>query len=482
MKFGKYIIAAMLFVSLCGCGKKPVEYVGENTEAEDINVQESGQNEDGDASGMPEKLNYTIQNTDGHVYYNIDANVGAVGLDDAGIYKAEFAIVDDAYLHTLSASVFDDEAYYIMKPYYASSMEELLEEQERLKAAAGTEGAYSVPLIARQEELESAIASYSASNEELAEYFDDDNILYQQNHIYSGDYEGAALYTNELTAGPYTGHNVYQMGVLRGEIDGELYELNAHSYSRQDTVADSAETYTMYNAGYSLTSLSNNAAVCNVAPLNDKTEEEYGGNSCNIDSAEKKAGHMLSVLGLTDFEKADTLHIVSGTQADHYLDGYCFTYVYMLDGIMGNCFESAVTYGETDGIEKNSYIKVYVNSGGVAYVVVCNPVVAGQKQENINLKSFSEIDEAARNVLFGNVEYMEDEEKYTIYAVKLMYGLYSADGVNYEIRPMWVYYGIVDNMPKDDNHICVMLAIDAVSGDRMPGTGYEMMFEYFSGD
>lgn len=485
MKFGKYVIAIMLFVSLWGCGKKPVEYVGEGTEASDINMQGSEEDVGETVPGVPDKLNYTVQDTGGHVSYNVDARVSAEGMDEAGIYKMEFVKMDDAYLHTLSASVFDDEEYYIVKPYYASTMDELLEEQERFKEVAGTGDSYSVPLQARQEELEKAIASYSASNDEMAGYFGESDILHQHNQIYFGDYMGDRLYTNDLTTGGYTtggsaGHSIFQAGVLRGEIDGELYELNACSYSWQNEAAGSEETYEEYNAMYSLTSLSNEEAICTVESLDDKAEEKYDSNRCNIDSAEQGAEHMLSVLGLKDFEKADTLHIVSGSEEDYYLDGYCFTYAYMLDGIMENYFAHTVSYSEVNGVQRAFYARVYVNSAGVAYVAVYNPIVLGEKQQNINMKSFSEIDETARQSFFKNTEYMDEQETCTIYAVKLMYALYSVDGVNYEIRPVWMYYGIDEgDTLRDNNHIRVITAVDAVSGTCMPGFGYQLISEYF---
>lgn len=464
-----------------GCQKKSVEHLNENNTDDSADIGDGEDNiSDGQPAGvdMPASISYVLEGDNEKPSYNIDAIVRADGIFDVGIYDVVYDKVDDAYLKNLAEEIFDDGEYDIAKPYPACTKNELLAEEMRLREIGESAGnmisdtgemepasengnsgqqQYPAPVLSRLEALEGYIDSGMDDSAGLGQYYDE-CIMQEYSGIYDDSYRGSLLQAGYVDLSEKNAdQTIYRAGMLRGSIDGIPCELNAWTFSCE-------EPYIEYRAYYNLTFLNNPVSIYGICALDDEAEERFEKNICDIDKAEQDAENMLGRLGLDQYVKAETLHVVTDSYGKQGLDGYCFNYVYAPDGITVNYMNSMYADYEYSGAARGCpCVRVYVNSCGVAYVSVHDPIELKEKKDAGELKSFSEIDDIARQTLTAGNTFSGEELTYRIYAVKLMYGIVTEDGANYELRPIWVYCGI-DDGEYNEIHKCAVVAVDAVNG------------------
>lgn len=503
------LIIVMLMIS--GCSDKTVEYVTETAIEENEN-QDAGNTINGQEgwNDVPASISYVLDGNGEHPTYNVDASVSAVGMENAGIYDVEFDVVDDAYLKVLADVIFDDGEYYIMKPYHASTKEELIAEQERLQEIGETAAAhvatadteeknddtfdeensgeeqYPAPVQRRLDALEQELNTGMYDNEDLVKYYGDDDIMHKYDSRWLNDYSGNLLgFGMPDISERGTDSTTYMAGTLRGNIDGNVCELNAWTISCPAVAGsrgleNSQSAYTAYSAVYNLTFLGNPVSIYQECALDDESEEQYGQNVCDIEEAEQKAGNMVTKLGFSDYMKVDTIHLLTDSGTTMALDGYCFRYVYAPDGIPLNYLNTQYADYKYGGIdEADSWVSVYVNSGGIAYVSVSCPITVKGEKETEKLKAFSEIDALAQLALTTENQYIEPDMTCKVYAVKLVYGIVTEDEESHLLRPMWIYCA-VDDSEINVSHKCVVVAVDAVNGNIIFCEGLmTQMMEYF---
>lgn len=503
------LILVMLMIS--GCSEKMVEYVTETAIEENEN-QDTGNTLNGQDGpvDVPSSVSYIIDGNGEHPSYKVEASVSAAGMENAGIYDAEFDVVDDAYLKALADVIFDDGEYYIMKPYHASTKEELIAEQERLQeigesaaelvATADTEEKnddnfdeenpgeeqYPAPVLSRLEALEQELNTGMDDNADMAKYYGEGYIMHKYDSRWLDDYSGNLLgFGMPDISERGMDSTTYMAGTLRGSIDGNVCELNAWTISCPAAAGSrglekSQSAYTAYRAVYNLTFLGNPVSVYQECALDDESEEQYGQNVCDIEEAEQQAGNMLSELGFSDYMKVDTHHLLTDSGTATALDGYCFSYVYAPDGIPLNYLNTQYADYKYGGIdEADSWVSVYVNSGSIAYVSVSCPITVTGEKETEKLKTFSEIDALAQLALTTDNQYGEPDMTCKVYAVKLVYGIVTEDEESHSLRPMWIYCA-VDDSEINISHKCVVVAVDAVNGNIISCAGLmPQMTEYF---
>lgn len=461
-----------------GCGDKQVEYVTENITGENETPDSSVSDEQGASIGITSSVSYVLDGNGERPSYKIDASVSAMGMENVGVYDVQFDVVDDAYLKAFAEDVFDDGEYYIVKPYHASSLDELLAEEERLREIGKSLGTmtdsdeiqYPVPVQNRLDALEQEMNAGVNDNADYAKFYGEDCILQKYDSRLSNDYLGSLLCDGiPDTSGRGTNSITHMAGTMRGSIDGAVCEMNVWTASYPAEAGsrglEESQAHTEYSAVYNLTFLDNPVSIYQECTLDDESEEQYGQNICDIEKSEQEAETMLAKLGFADYMKVEASHLVTEKDDDLSLDGYCFTYVYAPDGVAINYLHTMYADYKFEGIdEADSWVSVYVNSGGIAYVSVSCPMKATEKKEAGNLKPFSEIDALAQSTLTTGNLYDEPDMTCRIYAVKLVYGIVTEDEESHALRPMWVYCA-VDDSESNIGHKCVVVAIDAVSGN-----------------
>ncbi len=471
----KVLCIGMFFSLLTGCGK------GRGDVAADYQKNAEGGTFE---AGEPEHISYEIAGND-DVMFTVDVDVtGGERLSGSRCYGAKPQVLDDAYVETKVYPAFDDGTAQSVKPYMVCTDKEMDDRRDVLWAEI--DKVYEQP--ASQTDAVSEIWKYG--------YFADMSEL-----NCSMDTKGQAihtLFTGEEKADPRipvtaTNQKTYSYvdaegkNISRARVDGEIgglpyvYETYYREASDSEENVNWVTLYMRYDR-YRKQIL--------VRPKEDGDEIPDLGEA----DAQAVADAFLQKLGYGDFvccgteigayrERDEDPDTMSNNLVNHW---YCFSYSRKVDGI-----SAAVTAGVNDlqfGVSgeltaPQEIIEVAVDVQGVATVKVqTNQYELEEEGTGItSYLTFEQVDAAAQKYMSGykRPDYITKNvtQAITITHVKLNYAYVRYTDGNYNMIPVWAYYGYQfeqnpyqqrysgDDSPRE----CFLFGVSAVDGQIIEG-------------
>lgn len=471
----KVLCIGMFFSLLTGCGK------GRGDVASDYQKNAEGGTFE---AGEPEHISYQVAGND-DVTFTVDADVtGGERISGSRCYGAKQQVLDDAYVESKVYPVFDEETAQSVKPYMVCTDKEMDDRRDALWAEI--DKVYEQP--ASQTDAVSEIWKYGyfADMSELNCSMDTKG---QGTHtILTGeekvDPRIPVTATNQKT---YSYVDAEGKNISRARVDGEIdglpyvYETYYRAASDSEENVNWVSLYMRYDR-YRKQIL--------VRP------KEEGDEIPDLDEADAQAAadEFLQKLGYGDFvccgteigayfKMEEEPDATSNNLVDHW---YCFSYSRKVDGI-----SAAVTAGVNDlrfGVSgeltaPQEIIEVAVDVQGVATVKVqTNQYELEEEGTGItSYLTFEQVDAAAQKYMseYKQPDYITKNvtQAIIITHVKLNYAYVRYTDGNYNMIPVWAYYGYqFEQNPYQERYSgdaspreCFMFGVSAVDGQIIEG-------------
>lgn len=471
----KVLCIGMFFSLLTGCGK------GRGDVASDYQKNAEGGTFE---AGEPTNISYQVAGNN-NVTFTVDADVtGGERLSGSRCYGAKPQVLDDAYVEAKVYPVFDVGTAQSVKPYMVCTDKEMDDRRDALWAEI--DKVYQQPASQTDAVSEIWRYGYFADMSELNCSMDTKG---QATHtILSGeekvDPRIPVTATNQKT---YSYVDAEGKDISRARVDGEIdglpyvYETYYRAASDSEENVNWVTLYMRYDR-YRKQIL--------VRPKEDGDEIPDLGEA----DAQAVADAFLQKLGYGDFVCCGTeIGAYREREEDPYAMGtnlidrwYCFSYSRKMDGIA-----TAVTAGVNDlrfGVSgeltaPQETIDVTVDAQGVATVKIqANQYELEEEGTGItSYLTFEQVDAAAQKYMseYKQPDYITKNvpQAITITHVKLNYAYVRYTDGNYNMIPVWAYYGYqFEQNPYQERYSgdaspreCFMFGVSAVDGQIIEG-------------
>ena len=471
----KVLCIGMFFLLLTGCGK------GRGDVAADYQKNAEGGTFD---AGEPANISYQIAGN--NVTFTVDADVtGGDRLSGSRCYGVKTQVFDDSYVESKVYPVFDEGTAQSVKPYMGCTDQEMDDRRDALWA-----------------EIDKAAEQSASQTDAVSEIWKDGYFADMSELNNTTDTKGQGIHTT-LTGEekvdpriPVTadnqktysyvdaeGKNISRARV-DGEIDGLPYVYETY-YQEASAGVENVNWVTLYMRydRYRKQILARPKEDGDEVPDLDETD------------AQAVADAFLQKLGYGAF-------VCCGTEIGAYREGeedpyamgtnlidrwYCFSYSRKMDGIA-----TAATAGVNDlqfGVSgeltaPQETIDVTVHAQGVATVKVQTNQYE-LEEEGIGITSyltFEQVDAAAQKYMseYKQPDYITKNvaQAVTVTHVKLNYAYVRYTDGNYNMIPMWAYYGYqYERNPYQEGYHggnaspreCFLFGVSAVDGQIIEG-------------
>lgn len=427
-RWKKVLCIGMSVLCLAGCGKN----------RDDLSKDYQKNNLEGDTSAdgnsISGHLEYELV-SESEITFTADADVtGGDRLADSYCYGAKPVELDETYLKEHVYAAFDEGTVQSVKPREVCSEQELKDRQMELRQ--------------RQQELQE-----QADSEE-----DTVNVIMEKG--LQADLQSVENYLEQPSEETFvagTGETIYTMTFpdkaaasfarADGEIAGIPYVYEMYYYDSEKSVVTSNVRYMrydMYSPMYS--------SGIYIRTKTDADEVE----GLDLKDAESRAYDFLVNIGYADFScyevgigaKLEEDTDSTSMQSDMEDRWYCFSYTRVKDGIpfAGSAGAWDLRFGVAEELSAPlESISVAVDERGVAVVnmqgTFYNAEEKGTKIESY--LSLEQIDAAAQKYMqnFEKTDSYANVQKITVDQVKLNYVYVHYTDGNYNVIPVWAYYG-----------------------------------------
>lgn len=387
---------------------------------------------------IPETLSYTVSSgSRGAV--KVEAEVCSEGYGQIPAYKLKKRDKNDEWIRSYAEKLFDNGEYINVKPYDFCSLEELETEKQFWKE--------------RFAALDESSRGYSRVETEIA------YIEYEMEQFSESNYvkypEGQLVFTSDINSDEDGSTNHYEQAHLRGEVDGDVWNLDYH-YSVCDYRGQmEINIPVLYGS-----------CIEKMDYLSGSYGMESGiyKNKCDRATAESEAIKLLDKLGFSNMEcvKMTELHPHYSSGNADYLDGYCIIYGPSLNGV--KIFSSVGNGANADdnSVAVQPYVSILVNSeGAYSFCIMEDYVLEGPFSENSQMLSFSQIEDIAHTEFEKTMEEYPLMQ-YDITKVKFEYLCVTYDGISYAMLPVWSYYQ--EWIVSGDTELYPVLIVNALDG------------------
>lgn len=460
-RWQKVLCIGMSVLCLAGCGKNRDDDLSKDYQKNNLEGDTSA-----DGNSISGHLEYELV-SESEITFTVDVDVtGGDRLADSYCYGAKPAEFDETYLKEHVYAAFDEGTVQSVKPREVSSEQELKDRQMELRQ--------------RQQELQ-----------EQADLEDTMNAIMEKG--LQADLESVENYLEQPSKETFvagTGETIYTMTFpdkaaasfarADGEIAGVPYVYEMYYYDSEKSGVSSNVRYMrydMYSPMY--------ASGIYVRTKTDADEVK----GLDLKDAESRAYDFLVNIGYADFScyevgigaKLEEDTDSASMQSDMVDRWYCFSYTRVKDGI-----PFAASAGAWDlqfGVEEElsaplESILVAVDEHGVAVVnmqgIFYNVEEKGTKIESY--LSLEQIDAAAQKYMqnFEKTDFYANAKKITVDQVKLNYVYVHYTDGNYNVIPVWAYYGY----PGEDRER-FLFGVSAVDGQIIEGQYLMYMYPNF---
>ena len=460
-RWQKVLCIGMSVLCLAGCAKNRDDDLSKDYQKNNLEGDTSA-----DGNSISGHLEYELV-SESEITFTVDVDVtGGDRLADSYCYGAKPAEFDETYLKEHVYAAFDEGTVQSVKPREVSSEQELKDRQMELRQ--------------RQQELQ-----------EQADLEDTMNAIMEKG--LQADLESVENYLEQPSKETFvagTGETIYTMTFpdksaasfarADGEIAGVPYVYEMYYYDSEKSEVSSNVRYMrydMYSPMY--------ASGIYVRTKTDADEVK----GLDLKDAESRAYDFLVNIGYADFScyevgigaKLEEDTDSTSMQSDMVDRWYCFSYTRVKDGIpfAGSAGAWDLRFGVEEELSAPlESILVAVDEYGVAVVnmqgIFYNVEEKGTKIESY--LSLEQIDAAAQKYMqnFEKTDFYANAKKITVDQVKLNYVYVHYTDGNYNVIPVWAYYGY----PGEDRER-FLFGVSAVDGQIIEGQYLMYMYPNF---
>lgn len=461
-RWEKVLCIGMSVLCLAGCAKNRDDDLSKDYQKNNLAVDSSA-----DGNSISGHLEYELV-SEPEITFTVDVDVaGGDRLADSYCYGAKPVEFDEMYVKEHVYAAFDEGTVQSVKPREVCSEQELKDRQMELRQ--------------RQQELQ------------VQTDLEEDTMNAIMEKGLQADLESVENYLEQPSKETFvagTGDTIYTMTFpdksaasfarADGEIAGVPYVYEMYYYDSEKSEVSSNVRYLrydMYSPMY--------ASGIYVRTKTDADEVK----GLVLEDAESRAYDFLVNIGYADFScyevgigaKLEEDTDSTSMQSDMVNRWYCFSYTRVKDGI-----PFAASAGAWDlrfGVEEElsaplESILVAVDEYGVAVVnmqgIFYNVEEKGTKIESY--LSLEQIDAAAQKYMqnFEKTDFYANVKKITVDQVKLNYVYVHYTDGNYNVIPVWAYYGY----PGEDRER-FLFGVSAVDGQIIEGQYLIYMYPNF---
>lgn len=461
-RWEKVLCIGMSVLCLAGCAKNRDDDLSKDYQKNNLAVDSSA-----DGNSISGHLEYELV-SEPEITFTVDVDVaGGDRLADSYCYGAKPVEFDEMYVKEHVYAAFDEGTVQSVKPREVCSEQELKDRQMELRQ--------------RQQELQ------------VQTDLEEDTMNAIMEKGLQADLESVENYLEQPSKETFvagTGDTIYTMTFpdksaasfarADGEIAGVPYVYEMYYYDSEKSEVSSNVRYLrydMYSPMY--------ASGIYVRTKTDADEVK----GLALEDAESRAYDFLVNIGYADFScyevgigaKLEEDTDSTSMQSDMVDRWYCFSYTRVKDGI-----PFAASAGAWDlrfGVEEElsaplESILVAVDEYGVAVVnmqgIFYNVEEKGTKIESY--LSLEQIDAAAQKYMqnFEKTDFYANVKKITVDQVKLNYVYVHYTDGNYNVIPVWAYYGY----PGEDRER-FLFGVSAVDGQIIEGQYLIYMYPNF---
>lgn len=461
-RWEKVLCIGMSVLCLAGCAKNRDDDLSKDYQKNNLAVDSSA-----DGNSISGHLEYELV-SESEITFTVDVDVaGGDRLADSYCYGAKPVEFDEMYVKEHVYAAFDEGTVQSVKPREVCSEQELKDRQMELRQ--------------RQQELQ------------VQTDLEEDTMNAIMEKGLQADLESVENYLEQPSKETFvagTGDTIYTMTFpdksaasfarADGEIAGVPYVYEMYYYDSEKSEVSSNVRYLrydMYSPMY--------ASGIYVRTKTDADEVK----GLVLEDAESRAYDFLVNIGYADFScyevgigaKLEEDTDSTSMQSDMVDRWYCFSYTRVKDGI-----PFAASAGAWDlrfGVEEElsaplESILVAVDEYGVAVVnmqgIFYNVEEKGTKIESY--LSLEQIDAAAQKYMqnFEKTDFYANVKKITVDQVKLNYVYVHYTDGNYNVIPVWAYYGY----PGEDRER-FLFGVSAVDGQIIEGQYLIYMYPNF---
>lgn len=461
-RWEKVLCIGMSVLCLAGCAKNRDDDLSKDYQKNNLAVDSSA-----DGNSISGHLEYELV-SEPEITFTVDVDVaGGDRLADSYCYGAKPVEFDEMYVKEHVYAAFDEGTVQSVKPREVCSEQELKDRQMELRQ--------------RQQELQ------------VQTDLEEDTMNAIMEKGLQADLESVENYLEQPSKETFvagTGDTIYTMTFpdksaasfarADGEIAGVPYVYEMYYYDSEKSEVSSNVRYMrydMYSPMY--------ASGIYVRTKTDADEVK----GLVLEDAESRAYDFLVNIGYADFScyevgigaKLEEDTDSTSMQSDMVDRWYCFSYTRVKDGI-----PFAASAGAWDlrfGVEEElsaplESILVAVDEYGVAVVnmqgIFYNVEEKGTKIESY--LSLEQIDAAAQKYMqnFEKTDFYANVKKITVDQVKLNYVYVHYTDGNYNVIPVWAYYGY----PGEDRER-FLFGVSAVDGQIIEGQYLIYMYPNF---
>ncbi len=461
-RWEKVLCIGMSVLCLAGCAKNRDDDLSKDYQKNNLAVDSSA-----DGNSISGHLEYELV-SEPEITFTVDVDVaGGDRLADSYCYGAKPVEFDEMYVKEHVYAAFDEGTVQSVKPREVCSEQELKDRQMELRQ--------------RQQELQ------------VQTDLEEDTMNAIMEKGLQADLESVENYLEQPSKETFvagTGDTIYTMTFpdksaasfarADGEIAGVPYVYEMYYYDSEKSEVSSNVRYLrydMYSPMY--------ASGIYVRTKTDADEVK----GLVLEDAESRAYDFLVNIGYADFScyevgigaKLEEDTDSTSMQSDMVDRWYCFSYTRVKDGI-----PFAASAGAWDlrfGVEEElsaplESILVAVDEYGVAVVnmqgIFYNVEEKGTKIESY--LSLEQIDAAAQKYMqnFEKTDFYANVKKITVDQVKLNYVYVHYTDGNYNVIPVWAYYGY----PGEDRER-FLFGVSAVDGQIIEGQYLIYMYPNF---
>ena len=512
-------LSAAMVLCLAGCGNQKNNNIAEDLQNLENVTMEDGQTQSIQSEGLAAKLNvpqeqvsYDISVQGAMGSYEVNANVDVPKESSAAIYELKKRQVTAEEFKKMAENLFDGGDYIAIKPYVAYTMEELLLEEDSLKA-----------------QLAESIEENQQIQDNIKKRLYDIYITKQYEDQYEPSNWNEGDFTDGVTFSAYS-----KILVLEGKISDVVYDLMCYEidemyyvqllrqdagfswlYPRRSSVVLTDGTLNKISVDPYLAIFASGAN--NEIMMSETNDGLYGKNACILSQEESEtlAKSYMEKLGVNDMEVAYV-----NSKAGPYIDNVaCYWDIAQLDedefipdrsisyqegyviylepayhgmqqmmmensglDIMGytsflNTYANSrnITADEGQNYTMQNIYRVEVDSEGVLSIEMMWDYEMGEELAGSpELMQFEQIDKIAQDYMTEQCNGKKDTSKIDSIALRYLTLLY--DG-NYVLMPVWVYSGVSseDNNRKFHSYDVLVNAVDGsiIKTQKMlEGDGY----------
>ena len=458
-RWEKVLCIGMSVLCLAGCAKNRDDDLSKDYQKNNLAVDSSA-----DGNSISGHLEYELV-SEPEITFTVDVDVaGGDRLADSYCYGAKPVEFDEMYVKEHVYAAFDEGTVQSVKPREVCSEQELKDRQMELRQ--------------RQQELQ------------VQTDLEEDTMNAIMEKGLQADLESVENYLEQPSKETFvagTGDTIYTMTFpdksaasfarADGEIAGVPYVYEMYYYDSEKSEVSSNVRYMrydMYSPMY--------ASGIYVRTKTDADEVK----GLVLEDAESRAYDFLVNIGYADFScyevgigaKLEEDTDSTSMQSDMVDRWYCFSYTRVKDGI-----PFAASAGLRFGVEEElsaplESILVAVDEYGVAVVnmqgIFYNVEEKGTKIESY--LSLEQIDAAAQKYMqnFEKTDFYANVKKITVDQVKLNYVYVHYTDGNYNVIPVWAYYGY----PGEDRER-FLFGVSAVDGQIIEGQYLIYMYPNF---